>query len=223
MTQGFVNRACAVVALGIVLGVPLTGCATAHGPRRLNEHGTPGTASWSRVGELRPGAQVAIAASNAPLHPRIFVSANASEVIVVNVDVPSLPRAAIQALRDMATRRSEFFAAMPAGNSFEQDRVRLGRDGLFVDDRRIAAYDQIVETLAREAVREIRGPVVARGSVLGTIVGGWLGFSVGAVPGLGGAKPATAWATLAGSVVLGSWLGHRWSSHTVEGVVYRAP
>jgi hypothetical protein len=223
MTQDSLNRACVVVALGLVLGVPLTGCATAHGPRRLDEGVTLDAWSWSRVGELRPGVEVAIAAGNAPLRPRIFVSANASEVIVVNLDVPSLPQAAIHALRDMATRRSEFFTAIPANSSFEQDRVRLGRDGLFVADRRIAAYDQIVETLARETVREIRGPVVARGSVLGTIVGGWLGFSVGAVPGLGGAKPAAAWASLAGSVMLGGWLGHRWSSHTVEGVVYHSP
>jgi hypothetical protein len=71
--------------------------------------------------------------------------------------------------------------------------------------------------------------VVALGLVLGVPLTGCatahgpLGFSIGAVPGLGGTKPAAAWASLAGSVMLGGWLGHRWSSHIVEGVVYRSP
>jgi hypothetical protein len=76
--------------------------------------------------------------------------------------------------------------------------------------------------LFQSAVCEIRGPVVARGSVLGAIIGGWLGFSAG-VPALGGPDQGAATAFLAGTTTLGTWLGHRWSSHTVEGVVYRAP
>jgi hypothetical protein len=101
--------------------------------------------------------------------------------------------------------------------------VRLGRDGVFVPGRRIADYAQVVETLRREEVREIRGAVVARGSTIGTMLGGWLGFCVGVVPGLGGAKAEVAGASLVGGVGLGGWLGNHWSSHTVEDVVYRAP
>jgi len=112
---------------------------------------------------------------------------------------------------------------MQAGGSFEQDHVRLGRDGLFVAGHAVATFAEVVQTFPRQAVREIRGPVVARGSVLGTIIGGWLGFSLGVVPGLGGAKVGWAWASLAGAVTVGGWLGNRWSSHTVDGVVYRAP
>ena len=106
---------------------------------------------------------------------------------------------------------------MQVGNSFEQDRVRLGRDGLPVGDRKIADYAQVVETIPPELVEEIRGPVVARGSVVGTIIGGWLGFCVGVVPGLGGVDAGLARASLAGAVTVGGWLGHRWSNHSVEG------
>jgi hypothetical protein len=95
--------------------------------------------------------------------------------------------------------------------------------GLFVADRRVAAFAEVVETLPRETVREIRGPVVARGSVPGTIIGGRLGFSVGVLPALGGANAGVARVFLAGTVTLGGWLGHRWSTHTVEDVVYRSP
>src|SRR5262245_764238 len=201
----------------------LTGCATAHGPRRVDDGVMPATWPWSRVDELPPGVQIEVATTSAPLRARIFVSANASEVTVLNLEDRSLPPTALDALRDMATRHPEYFVAMQGASSFEQDGVRLGRDGLFIADRRIAAFAQVVETLPRETVGEIRGPVVARGSILGTVLGAWLGFSVGVLPGLGGADAGVARALLAGSVTLGGWLGHRWSHHTIEGVVYRAP
>ncbi|HKE84314.1 MAG TPA: hypothetical protein VKB50_11180, partial [Vicinamibacterales bacterium] len=156
-------------------------------------------------------------------HHRIFVSADASQVIVLSLEVPSLPASAMQELRDMAARHPNNFAALQKGSSFQQGRVRLGRDGLFVSDRRIAALADVVETLPREAVHEIRGPVVARGSLAGVIIGVWVGFSFGVVPGLGGADEGVAYVALAGATTFGGWLGHHWSNHTEEGVVYRAP
>jgi hypothetical protein len=204
-----------------VLAAFLTGCATAHGPRRVDDGVT--AATWSRVAELRPGAQVEVATMSVPLRPRTFVSANASAVTLLSLENPSMPPAAIETLRDMALRHPEYFAAMQGVNSFEQDGVRLGREGLFVDGRRIAAFDEVVATVPRDAVREIRGPVVARGSVIGTIAGAWLGFCAGVVPGLGGANAGAARAFLAVTTTFGGWLGHRWSNRTVDGVVYRAP
>ena len=204
-----------------VLTASLTGCATARGPLIVDDDASAWP--WSRVAELRSGAQITVVTPSTPERVRVFVSADATEVTVLNVDVLALPPAAIAALRNMATRHPEYFAAIKAGGSFERDRVRLGRDGLFVAGRRIADYAQVVETLPREVIREIRGPVVARGSVAGTILGGWLGFCVGVVPGLGGAKAGVAGLSLVGGVSLGGWLGNRLSSHTVEDVVYRAP
>ena len=204
-----------------VLTASLTGCATARGPLRVEDDVTMWP--WSRVAELQSGAQITVATPSTPERVRVFVSADVTGVTVLNLDVPSLTPAAIAVLRDTATHHPEHFAAIKAGASFEQDRVRLGRDGLFVAGRRIADYAQVVETLPRETIREIRGPVVARGSVAGMILGGWLGFCVGVVPGLGGAKAGVGGASLVGGVGLGGWLGNRWSSHTVEDVVYRAP
>src|SRR5262245_30977203 len=214
------TQAC-VLGLASAMAILLTGCATAHGPRQLDDYVS--SSMWSRVGELRPGSEIAVATTNTPLRVGIFVSANASGVTVLSLEAQSLTPTAIDVLREMATRHAEYFAAIPGGSSFEQDRVRLGRDGLFVADRRIAAFADIVETLPREAVREIRGPVVARGSAPGRILGAFLGFCVGVVPGLGGAKPGVAWAFVVTSTSVGGWLGHRWSNHTEDGVVYRAP
>ena len=217
------TRACGIFVLSWVVTTSLTGCATAHGPSRVDDRVMSPTWPWSRVAELRPGVGIALSTTRTPLHARIFVSADASEVTVLNLGVPSLGPAAIHALRDMATRHPEYFGLTQASRSFEQDHVRLGRDGLFVAGRRVAEFAEVVETFNRQAVAEIRGPVVARGSVPGTIIGGWLGFSLGVVPGLGGANAGLAWTSLAGAATLGGWLGNRWSTHAVDGVVYRAP
>ena len=91
--------------------------------------------------------------------------------------------------------------------------------GITVLDR----ADDVVSVISREDVREMRGPVVARGSVAGTLLGGWLGFAAGVVPALGGAPAGAAWTALAGSVMGGASLGFRWSDHATDGLVYRAP
>jgi hypothetical protein len=154
---------------------------------------------------------------------RYFVLADDSALTVLNLTEPTLPPTSRRVLRDMAAHHPEYFAAIQTAGTFGQDNVRVGRDGLFVADRKIADLAQVVQTIARNEVVEIRGPVVARGSVLGTVVGGWLGFGVGVVPGLGGLSPPAAWLVLIGSVSVGGYLGFHSSSHETEGIVYRAP
>jgi hypothetical protein len=175
------------------------------------------------VSELQAGTEVVLTARGSQPANRYFVVSDQSRVIVLNLTDPTLPGAATRVLRDMASRHPEYFSTMQQGGTFEQDNVRLGRDGLSVANRRIADIGQIVETIARNDVAEIRGPVVARGSVIGAVLGGWIGFSVGAAAALGGASGAAAWSALIGSVAVGSFLGSHWSSHAPEGVIYRAP
>jgi hypothetical protein len=153
---------------------------------------------------------------------RYVVMADDSGLTVLNLTDPTLPAASTRVLRDLASHHPEYFAAMQKGGTFGEDSVRVGRDGVFVADRKVADLGQVVETIARNDVTEISGPVVARGSVLGAVLGGYLGFAVGAVPGLGGAPEILAWALLIGSVAVGGFLGFRWSSHETEGVIYRA-
>ena len=153
---------------------------------------------------------------------RQVVLADESALVVLNLTGRMLPANAGRVLRNMAGQHPAYFTAMQDGRAFAEDDVRVGRDGLFVANRRIADLEQVVERFARNDISEIRGPVVARGSVSGAVLGGWLGFAAGAVPGLGGAPEAAAWILMIGSVALGSWLGFQWSSHEKDGVVYRA-
>jgi hypothetical protein len=159
----------------------------------------------------------------APPRSAYFVSADTAGVTVLTVLLPTVPSAAARVLRNMATQHPEYFSATRKGETFAQQDVRVGRDGIFVANRKVADLEQVVETISRTLIEEIRGPVVARGSVPGAILGGWLGFAVGVIPGLGGASTAAAWAAVITSVYVGAYLGWRWSSHQTEDVVYRAP
>jgi hypothetical protein len=93
---------------------------------------------------------------------------------------------------------------------------------VFASGQKVADLERVVESIPRAEVIAVHGPVVARGSVGGSILGGFLGFSVGAVPALGGAEPGVAWPALAGAIMTGGWIGHRSSSHQADGLVHAA-
>ena len=151
---------------------------------------------------------------------RYFVAADDSRLISLNI-VPAVTPAA-RTLREMAAREPERLVAAEKSGELQQGSVRIGRDGVLIDGRRVAAYTDVVEAVPRNRVVRIEGPVVARGSVGGSLLGAWLGFAVGVVPALGGASDGVAWAVLAGSVAAGAYFGNRWSRHSTDGIVYVA-
>src|SRR5262249_6493842 len=185
-----------VCVAACLIASPFAGCATTRGPRQINEdltyRGSPAL-TWSRVGEIAPGAEIMVTTKNVESGRRYFVMADRSRLMVLNLTDPVLSAASTRVLRDMAAHRPEHFVALERAGAFAQDNVRIGRDGLFVADRKVADLAQVVETIIPGDVSEIWGPVVARGSVLGTVLGSWLGFAVGVVPGLGGASEEGAW------------------------------
>jgi hypothetical protein len=200
-------------------------CATARGPRQIDGARLSQVAAtdWSRVSALAPAAPILLTKTGEPAVSRYFIFADASEILVLNLTDPALPAAATRALRELVAQRPEDYRRMRSSGSFESNGVRIGREGLIVGGRRIADLTQVVESVARDQVREVRGPVVARGSLAGRLLGAWLGFSAGAVPALGGAEAGVADVALASATILGGYLGHRWSNHAVPGLVYRAP
>ena len=215
------------IAIGACLiALLFSGCATGRGPRQIDtatRAGALAQSNWSRVAELAPAAEVAVTARGSQPRTRHFVAADEVALIVLNLAHPALSPESRSVLRDMASRNPEHFVAVQKSGAIAQDDVRIGRDGLFVANSRIANLDEVVESITRNDVSEIRGPVIARGSIVGAVLGGWLGFAVGAVPALGGSGEGIAWLVLTSSVSIGAFLGHRWSSHETEGLVYRAP
>jgi hypothetical protein len=201
-----------------------TGCATAHGPRAIDDlpPGTQTIYDWARVRQLDASAEIAVSTRRARAAERTFLGVDDTRIVVLNLRSPALSPASGRALRAMAAQHPDVLLAVPASGALVQDEVRVSREGVFVANRKVAEFGEVVETIARDDVIEIDGPVVARGSVAAATLGGWLGFGVGVVPALGGAGAAVAWPILIGTIVLGAYLGHHWSSHTTDGIVYKA-
>lgn len=209
----------------MALAVMQAGCATTAGPRQIDPEwrGAAGISNWSRVSELAPAAELAVTVKRSQPRRRYFVAADATAVTLLNLTDTALPAASTRVLREMALRHPDYFAAMQRSGTFQQGDVQVGRDGVIVAGRKVAELGQVLEIIARGDVAEIEGPVIARGSVLGPLLGGWLGFAIGAVPALGGAAGSVAFPLLIGSVAVGGYLGFHWSSHQTQGLVYRAP
>lgn len=220
-------RAALSVVVIICLIVPsIAGCATTRGPQQIRVAAggvTPIESNWSRVGELLPATQIALRIKGSQSHSYYLVFTDASGITVLDLTNQTLPAPASRVLRDMASHHPESFSALSRNGALVQDNVRVERDGVFVAGRRVADLEEVVQTFARSDVAEIRGPVVAHGSVVGAMFGGSLALGVGVVPALGGASDAVAWLALIGSVALGGYLGFHGASHATEGIVYRAP
>jgi hypothetical protein len=217
------GRPPAAVLLAILATFTM-GCATARGPRFIDVGRATAAerSNWSRVRALAPVAPIVVRPRGGVTAPRIFLGASGSELLVLNVSDATLPAAAVRALMALAVERPDALGQVRASGVLERDGVRIGRDGVWVRSQKVAELVHVVETLARADVDEVRGPVVARGSVGGTLLGAWLGFAMGAVPGLGGADTGLAWVVVTGATMSGGALGHRWSTHTVQGLVYQA-
>jgi hypothetical protein len=177
---------------------------------------------WSRVRKLAAGTEAVVTVKGSQPGQRYFVRADESDLTVLNLTDPTLPRAAMRVLPDMASNHPEYFTAQKG--AFVDKEVRVGPDGVFVADRKVADLGQIVERIARNDVAEIRGPVRVRGSVHGAILGSLLlGSSFGLAFGTSASSAALGWSLLTGLTVVGGFLGYRVSSHKAEGVIYRAP
>jgi hypothetical protein len=114
---------------------------------------------WYAVRTTRPGDELIIIARDSRPVVRYFVQADDTSITVLNLASPSLPRRAARALRDLATTspgqfgrlRSPGFELLLADNGF-----RLSSEGLFAADRKLADLDQLIETMTRDRLVEVK-------------------------------------------------------------------
>ena len=131
----------------------------------------------------------------------------------------------------LTANRPDDFAT--SRRTFIDNEVRFGPGGLFVADRKVADFGQIVERVARTDVVAVAIPLEVRGSLLGAGIGAGIGVVVGYrilafstldCPYAGHCmawqvrRAAPVWLPFAFGV-----LGYQASHHTVGGEVYRAP
>ena len=199
--------------------------------------------NWSRVRKLAPGTEITVLVKG--YLPRYFVAGDESTLTVLNVTDPTLPRAARDVLRDVVSKHPEDFRAAQQHETFVMPKnVRVGPDGVFVADRKVADLGQVIENIARTDIAEIRRGLgfrspswrerarVTAGGVLGGVAGFFAGGLIGFVidEGLNPCKPHTGdcYAGLGGALigsvagaVLGDLVGER-AARVDDGVIYRA-
>ena len=190
---------------------------------------------WSRVRRLAPGTEIIVTVEASQPVRRYVVSGDESELRVLNVADPPLPEAVTAVLRAVASGHPDYLSAARRGGTVVlEQNVRLRPDGVFVGDRKVADLGQVIETIDRDDVAEIRIRQKGRGvwGHLGPLGGYFVGaISGGVVAGLAcrataGRDRCDSGAFLAGMLgggIAGGVYGLRAANRQTEDVIYRAP
>jgi hypothetical protein len=107
---------------------------------------------WKRVQRLDPGARVMITVANASPVERYYVQLNDTQLIVLNLSAPDLPK---RQLLKMAIDNPGWMADT-SKTTYKDNSLRIGPDGLFVKDKKVAELNQVVEWIPREKVGAVQ-------------------------------------------------------------------
>lgn len=107
---------------------------------------------WKRVQRLDPGARVKITLEGAAPVERYFVQVNDTKLIVLNLSAPDLPK---RQLLNMAIDNPSWIAGT-SKTTYRDNSLRIGPDGLFVKNRKVAQLNQVVEWIPREKVTAVQ-------------------------------------------------------------------
>ena len=192
----------------------------------------PAVQNWPRVAGLTPGREIFVEALGDRAATRIFVTADESELIVLDLAGPPLNSTVRRALREVASTHPEYFLQLSAGSRFVQDNVRLAPDGVFLEDRKVAEISDVVKQIPRPEIAAIMMPPQRRGSLVGAAIGAGGGFVLGYVSALHLAykqcngscsdERALMGLSLVGLPIAGGWLGYQGNPRTTQDVIYRA-
>jgi hypothetical protein len=178
-------------ALGLEAG-PLARAVTREAARLAAEDVAPSVASaggdksgqsnWSRVRDLE-GEEILLTVSGSPPGKRYVVRGTVDQfgLTVLNLTDSSIPVAVTDALAGAAWWHADYFGLARRGSTVRLDKhVRLAPDGVFLDDRKVAELEQVVQLVARDSVAEIRHVhrAIKRGMAWGALIGGLAGIAM---------------------------------------------
>lgn len=106
---------------------------------------------WKRVERFDPGTRVKISVEGAASAERYFVKLNEGEVIVLNLTAANLPK---RQLLNMAIDNPSWIAGT-SKTTYRDNDLRVGPDGVFVKDKKVAELNQVVEWIPRAKVTAI--------------------------------------------------------------------
>ncbi len=106
---------------------------------------------WKRVQRFDVGTRVKITIGSAPAVERHFVLLSDTELIVLNLTAENLPK---RRLLGMATDNPSWIAGT-SKTSYRDSDLRLGPDGVFLKDMKLADLSQVVERIPRDRITSI--------------------------------------------------------------------
>ena len=189
--------------------------------------------NWSRVRTLAPGTEIIVTVQGSLPRRRYVVGVGESDLTVLNVTDPALPRAVTRVLLNLASNHPEYLTRTPTAGQFVDQAVRVGPDGVFVADQKVADLHHVVETNGRKEVAEIKiqrkGQGVwghlglLGGYFVGAMTGGYVaGFACQAAVGRNRCDTGPFLSGMLVGGIAGGVHGFRASNRETEDVVYRA-
>ena len=110
-----------------------------------------GATDWKRLQRLDPGARLKLTIGTAAAVERYFVQLQDSELIVLNLTSKNLPRR--QLLRMAADNPG--WIANTSKTTYRDNSLRIGPEGLFVRDQKVAELADVVERIPRDQITSI--------------------------------------------------------------------
>jgi hypothetical protein len=151
--------------------------------------GKAGRSDWSRVRRLG-GEEIVLTVYGSPPGNRQVVRGTVDEfgLTVLNLTGP-IPTTVRNKLSDDAGSHPEYFVRAQRGDTVRVNKhVRLAPDGVFLDGRRVAELQQVIQRVARDSVAEISHVhgTTGRGMAWGALIG--LGAGAAIIAGQCGAN-----------------------------------
>jgi hypothetical protein len=164
-----------LIAVGLIVFLPASKLAA-------QDLSTP-RSDWTRVQSVEAGVPLIVTVKGSPPVTRVFVAADASSLVMLNLSNPALSSQARDALRTAARDQPRVLVDDPLHGSVLVGRdLRLESNGVFLLGNRIARLGDIIERTPRTDVAEIR--TEAQGSLGATALGAGLGAVGGFFGGL---------------------------------------
>jgi hypothetical protein len=107
---------------------------------------------WTRVERFGAGTRVKITVEGTEPAERYFVQLNNSDVVVLNLTTPNLPK---RQLLNMAIDNPAWMAGT-SKTTYRDNNVRVGPEGVFVKDKKVAELHQVVEWIPRGKVKALQ-------------------------------------------------------------------
>jgi hypothetical protein len=108
-------------------------------------------AIWKRAQRFDVGTRVTVTVAGGAPVERYFVLVDSVELVVLNLSMPGLPK---RQLLNMAIDNAAWMAATYR-TTYKDNNLRVGPDGVFAKDKKLAELDQVVERIPRESVVSI--------------------------------------------------------------------